>query len=148
MNFLIVTHGHLASGLLSAVEVILGPQKQAQALDLYLDQESLTQKFAQAQKQWLYPDQPLLVLTDLFGGSVNQALLKLVDLKQTLILTGVNLPLVLELLTTPAEQLTSDQIRTIVATNHQQIMVVNDLLQVASAGDDFGEDEDDSISTN
>ena len=78
----------------------------------------------------------ILVLTDLFGGSVNQAIMQYITKENIEIITGVNIPLVLEILLSNITGKNLD-IREIVSNAKEQIMFVNDVLE--NSNNDEGE---------
>lgn len=136
MNYILISHGKLASGLLAAVEVILGKQEQVFAIDMYLDEETLEDKVNHLFEKGQLLDEETIVLTDIFGGSVNQKAIEKFDLEKTNIITGMNLPLILEFLMA-GRNLSKDRVRQIVADTREQIKFVNDVIQAESLEDDF-----------
>lgn len=98
---LVVLAGHagFAAGALDAVEMILGPQDGVHAVGLTPDQDPGEVVSAVAEATDGHPGRVLL-LTDLLGGSPGNALAAafLADERFEL-LAGVNLPMLLELLT-------------------------------------------------
>ena len=96
MKLLIATHGRLAEGLKSSAKIIAGDMAdKITSICAYVDdtdyRETLKSYF-EANKD------PVLVLTDLAGGSVNQHLLANHSEDYKALIAGVNLPLVLECL--------------------------------------------------
>ena len=93
----LVGHGGFPQGVLDGAEMILGPQEGMCAVGLPPDQDpgELVEKVRELQRQG--GDAPLLLLVDLFGGSpgnaVAAAFLREPDVE---VVTGVNLPMVLE----------------------------------------------------
>ncbi|WP_164512088.1 PTS sugar transporter subunit IIA [Lacticaseibacillus daqingensis] len=137
MNFIIATHGAFASGLLSATEVILGHQERVRAIDMYVDEEPLDQKINRAIQEFQDKDADLVILTDMFGGSVNQKLMKLIDMSKVKVLTGINLPMLLEILTVNNDELDADRLNQIISQGREQMMFVNEYLVNADLEDDF-----------
>ncbi|MDN6664451.1 MAG: PTS mannose transporter subunit IIA [Tetragenococcus koreensis] len=99
MNYLVATHGEFSKGIIDAAQLIIGKSTQ-------IDQFSMTKSKAQDEaeeevKEYLEKmrGQDLVVLTDVFGGSVanlfTDFLLKGYKFQ---LVTGVNLPLVLTML--------------------------------------------------
>ncbi len=96
-KLLIATHGHLASGIKSSIQILTGLQDQVVALDAYVDDSDYRQGIEEFIDQ--AHGQPCVILTDIVGGSVAQnALLQSKDQANVSVLCGVNLPLVLSLL--------------------------------------------------
>lgn len=95
-KILIATHGHMASGIKSSIEILTGLQDQIIAVDAYVDDKDFQieiKKFITQSK-----DQPCIILTDIIGGSVAQAAEILSKGKENVyIICGVNLPIALSL---------------------------------------------------
>lgn len=136
MKVILASHGQLASGLKSSIEIILGQQEHLYALDMYIDEETLEEK-VQSILARTDKDEKVTVLTDVFGGSVNQKMIKLFDLNKVNILTGMNLPMLLELLTANLDELDSTKINSIIASTKDQVIYVNDYLATDDDEDDF-----------
>ena len=134
MKVLLATHGTLAQGMYSAAGIILGDLQGVDMINAYVDDHSLKE---QLDAYFQTPaDAPVLVLTDMFGGSVNQALMPYMQSHSITLVTGVNLPCMLELLSR-RESLDLAGVREIVAQAQTQVLVVNDLMAQAADGDDF-----------
>ena len=68
-KILIASHGRVASGVKSAVGILLGDSSMVEAVDCYLDEEDFSpriEKFIQSVK----PEDEAVIFTDLVGGSV------------------------------------------------------------------------------
>jgi len=98
-KILLATHGHLASGLLSTLKLVVGDVSRVQAIDGYTEAEDITSAIENTLDSLRDSDQ-LIVFTDLFGGSVNQLVTKLVMEKNipAIIVSGFNVALVLAVL--------------------------------------------------
>lgn len=100
-KILIVTHSTLAEGFFNSTKFLSGMTDNLTFINAYVDQSDWTKKARQFLKQNCKPDNYVVVLTDIYGGSVNQKMtLMLNDYNFTLI-TGINLALVLSLALEP-----------------------------------------------
>lgn len=127
MKVVIASHGHMASGMKSSLEILLGPQEELFALDAYVDGTEPEQ----AWQQWLEElgDEKAVVFTDLMGGSVNQLIVKSIPEHPGIhVVTGVNLALVFSLLAA-GEEMTEEEIRRAVREAQEQMQYMNDLFQ-------------------
>jgi PTS system mannose-specific IIA component len=100
VGFLIVSHGAFAEGLGDAAQMIMGEQDNLVTLGLQPDQspENLKSKMKSAVER-LDQGEGVLVLVDLFGGTPGNTAAYLLQMENELeVLTGINLPLLLELL--------------------------------------------------
>jgi mannose/fructose/sorbose-specific phosphotransferase system IIA component len=101
INFLLLSHGKLAEEFLNTIKLILGEQQGIYALGLDASEsiESFTNRITNEYLNLNNPD-GILVLTDLYGGTpTNAAIFGLLSkYKDSEILTGINLPILLEAL--------------------------------------------------
>lgn len=95
-QIVIAAHGCFASGIKSTIELILGPQDHLTAIDCYLDEVDPAQKIADCIASFDEED-GIILCTDLAGGSVNQLALPYAARPNTRLVTGSNVPLLLEL---------------------------------------------------
>lgn len=95
-KFLFVTHGRMASGVKSTLEIIAGHFDNLTAIDAYVDSKNIVELvndyFAN-----ISTNEQLIMLSDIENGSANQLLFKHLERSNTFLITGVNLPLVLQL---------------------------------------------------
>lgn len=137
LNYLLISHGNFASGLLSSVEIILGKQDSAYAIDMYIDEETLEEKVKRVVNDSNINEQNLTILTDVFGGSVNQKVIKMFDMSKVKIITGMNLPMLLELFTVDSSQINDEKIKEIITGTRNQVIFVNEQLNTLDFEDDF-----------
>ncbi|NLU09509.1 MAG: PTS sugar transporter subunit IIA [Tepidanaerobacter acetatoxydans] len=135
-KILIAAHGKFAEGIRSSAEIILGKQENLYTINAYLDETPVKQQLDEFFKGVDLEKDTLLVITDVFGGSVNQAIISNYQKDNIKVITGVNLPLLLELIMLDEEDVTDDKIRSIVNKAREQVILVNDALSKAT-GDDF-----------
>ena len=135
-RMLIAAHGRLAEGLCSALSLIMGKKEQIAYINAFLSDTPLEKQiddyFASVGKE----DQ-VLVVTDAFFGSVNQKLL-MKRRENSMVVTGANLPLLLELtvLLDGEEPITMERLKAVTDQAREQLMVV-DNEEVPQAHDDF-----------
>lgn len=100
MKIFFASHGKMASGILSSIEILFGnTSDKLFVYDAYIDETSiydvLDNYFESIEK-----NETVVLLSDLLGGSVNQAMIKYLERSNTYLIAGVNLTLVLELMAT------------------------------------------------
>lgn len=105
IGIVVVSHGPLAEGLKKAAEMIVGPQERFVAIGMgpAADLDDLRAQIEQAVAE-VAEGKPanVLVLVDLMGGSPANASAYLAS-SGTPVICGVNLPMLLETLTTREE---------------------------------------------
>lgn len=132
MKILVIGHGRFAEGIKSAAQIIVGDLSEVTFMNTYVDDID----FHVELDKYFSNNTNILVLTDLFGGSVNQAIMQYITKENIEIITGVNIPLVLEILLSNITGKNLD-IREIVSNAKEQIMFVNDVLE--NSNNDEGE---------
>ncbi len=97
---ILASHGGLAVGMKDSMKMIIGDVSHVEALAAYGDDgvnfgEVLEERLNQKQD-----DEVLVIATDIPGGSVNTEVMGLArNRKNVFVVTGMNLPLVLEIAT-------------------------------------------------
>lgn len=125
MKVLIASHGHLASGIKSSLEVLMGPQEEIRTLDAYVDGVEPEAAYA-AYLEELNGDEAV-VFTDLMGGSVNQVIVKKIPEHPNVhVVTGGNLALIFSLLA-GGSTVTAEEIRQALKEAQEQMQYMNDL---------------------
>jgi len=100
VSFLIVSHGGFAEGLIDASQMIMGEQEKVVGIGLQTEEgpEQLKEKMKKEVEN-LDEGDGVLVLVDLYGGTPGNSAAYLLEMKNKIeVLTGINLPLFLELL--------------------------------------------------
>lgn len=95
-KLVLASHGKLASGIRSSLELICGNQLTIETLDCYLTESFDLEKEVKAIMN-TYHEYELVVVTDLFGGSVNNEFLIQIDRPNFYLVAGMNLPFLVEL---------------------------------------------------
>lgn len=96
LRLFISSHGHFASGIKSSVEILMGPNPRITVFDAYIDQDSVQEHLDRFYES-VGEDDKVILLSDLYGGSVNQVMYTYLNRPNTRLIAGVNLALVLEL---------------------------------------------------
>lgn len=98
-GIVIVCHGDLSDGFVSAAEMILGEVDNVSAVsvDVTQEPEAIQETIREAIKS-VDQDDGVFILTDLFGGTPANVSLSFLEPNRVEIITGINLPLVIKLL--------------------------------------------------
>ncbi len=94
---LFASHGKLAEGILHSVEMITGKQENVWTISAYVDEEKDLHSQISDVINKLGKEDELIVVSDIFGGSVNNEFMNLLGDKRIHLIAGLNLPLVIEL---------------------------------------------------
>lgn len=97
-KILVASHGRLADGIKSSVEILTGRQDLITTVSAYVDERDYTADI-QAFIDSVGPDDDAVILTDIYGGSVFQKVMLLEPEKKGIVhVTGFNLAAVVETL--------------------------------------------------
>lgn len=99
IKILLASHGNLAAGMLSSVELVVGKTDNVEVLCAYVDGESDVVPRVRSFINGMLPDEEWLILTDLFGGSVNNEFMNYISKPNMRLVAGMNLPIVITAIT-------------------------------------------------
>ena len=127
-KYLIAAHGTLASGIRSSLEIIIGSLENVFIIEAYIgENKSLEEEIALVLLQ-INSEDDLIVFTDLMGGSVTNQILQYALKKNVYIISGFNLPLLLDILLADPATPVNEVIETGIKTAKDQIVYINKLL--------------------
>ena len=124
MKILVIGHGRFAEGVKSAAQIIVGDLSEVTFMNTYVDDID----FHIELDNYFSENKNVLVLTDLFGGSVNQAIIQYITKVNIDVITGINIPLILEILISNTTGNNLD-FRQIISSAKEQIVYVNNILE-------------------
>ncbi len=137
-HFLIASHGKLASGIQSSLNILCGKGDEVEVIDAYIDDSDYTEKLNEFAAQ-VADDEQGIIFTDIFGGSVNQkAVAAVVGARKdnVLIVSNTNLPLALTVILSAGEgPISVDDINEAIEESHP--VVVPTSLPAEEDEDDF-----------
>ncbi|WP_327796006.1 PTS fructose transporter subunit IIA [Tetragenococcus koreensis] len=137
-QILLASHGELAKGMLQTVSMLIGELDNIHAFSSYRDDEAgllyqMNEKINSFNK-----NDKIYILSDIFGGSVNNEILTLLNKPNITLITGMNLMLVVGI-ATQAERISDDELARIIQESQQGIINCNTLLEknTNTEGDDL-----------
>lgn len=99
MKVILVSHGSFSKGLYETMDMVLGKQENLTYVGLYPHQGvDVLQKAIENEIVSAQPGEEILILTDLFYGSPFNAVVQLMNKYDLYHLTGINVPLLMEIL--------------------------------------------------
>lgn len=96
LKLFLASHGRFASGIQSSINILTGSNGNLTVFDAYVDEKSLEVELNKFYETVAAEDQVIL-LSDMYGGSVNSIMYMFLSKPNTRLVTGVNLNLVLTL---------------------------------------------------
>ncbi len=120
-TIVLASHGNLAEGMLSAIEMIMGKPEKTYAFGLskYHSPEAISQEVEKLQ------DDLLILICDLKGGSVYNRLIEFGIRKNVMVISGMNLGLSMELILTQFDEDYQSQIEDIISGSRDSIELFN-----------------------
>lgn len=134
-NFVIATHGTFAEGIYESLKIIVGEQDNVQLLNAFVENNEIEGPVNELLAR-IPEEEELIVCTDIFGGSVNNEWMKHMDRKNFYLITGINLPLLMQLFLSLEED-TGTMIQTIVHKQETAPMFCNELFTKKEEEEDF-----------
>ena len=96
-QILIATHGKMASGIRYTAELIVGQLAEITTIDAYVTPEdNVEEQFKEFFEK--HKEDRIIVFTDLMGGSVNQKLMEYAKQDNVTLVTGTNLPVLMQVM--------------------------------------------------
>ncbi|MGT2755589.1 PTS sugar transporter subunit IIA [Streptococcus ovuberis] len=105
---LLMSHGNFAKAAIESAELIVGKQNNFQTLGIYTvdDVEVLKEEMLQKVSS-LDTSKGLVVLTDIIGGTPINLASQLLSQEEVVVVSGLNLPMLLEVLMNRGQQIES-----------------------------------------
>lgn len=122
-QILIATHGKMASGIRYTAELIVGKMAEITTIDAYVTPEdNVEKKFEEYFAQ--HENDRIFVFTDLMGGSVNQKLLGYSQKENVTLITGTNLPVLMQVMMAD-DDVTEEEIQEFINDAREELQVVD-----------------------
>ena len=134
LKIFLSSHGHMASGIKSSLDILIGNTDKITVFDAYVDEKNVQDVLDNFYKT-VSEDDEVLLLSDLYGGSVNQVMFTYLNRPNTRLVSGVNLALVLELAI--KEPISDSELEELVETSRMMMKIV----KIEALADDNDSDE-------
>ena len=122
VKFFLSSHGHLASGIKSSINIVLGNSDRLTVFDAYVDEKSLEEEL-NTFYQGVGPEDQVILMSDMYGGSVNSIMYTFLDRPNTTLLAGVNLALVIGLVINEGP-ISKEMLRDVVEQSREALKIV------------------------
>jgi len=127
-KFLIATHGNLATGVKSTLDIIIGHTENVFLIEAYVKENKGIEHDLAALLKTLARNEELIIFTDLLGGSITNQAVRFTQGRNVHIVSGFNLALLIEVLmadtSTPAEEV----IESAIQNSKEQIVYVTKMM--------------------
>jgi PTS system mannose-specific IIA component len=129
VGVVVATHGKLAEELLRTAEQVVGPLARVKTLGIVASMPDVREQVQDAIDEMEQGD-GVLVLTDLFGGSPTNLCMQCLGSRHVEVITGVNLPMLLKLVSLRKEGVSLEVLaKALAAAAQQSIALVSERLR-------------------
>jgi fructoselysine and glucoselysine-specific PTS system IIA component len=136
-KFLIATHGTFAAGVRSSLDIIIGAVEHVFLIQAYIDAAVSVETQIKEVMDQVNDKDELIVFCDILGGSITNQVLQHALRSNVYVVSGFNLPLLIEVLMADAETPVEEVITSAIENAKEQMTYVNKLLTAQK------EDQDD-----
>lgn len=134
-KFLIATHGAFSMGVKSALNMIAGEMENISLIQAYLDESRPVEEELADVLAAISDTDELIIFTDLLGGSVNNIMLRDALRDNVHIVSGFNLPLLLEIALSDVDTPVNEVIEEAINNAKAQMVYVNHLITLNNDND-------------
>ena len=134
IGLVLVTHGRLASEFVTAMEHVVGPQTQVEAIAIGPDDDMEARRAdIAAAIATVDVGNGVILLTDLFGGTPSNLAISLLERGQVEVIAGINLPMLIRLASARKTMKVVDAIAAAREAGRKYISVASEVLGEAAA---------------
>ena len=131
-RLVLASHGYLAEGMKNSAQIIVGKAAKIYTICAYV-KEGITLESQINELFDSFPeDDEMIVVTDIFGGSVNNEFMQRLQNRRFWLVSGMNLPLVIQLAMAEDGGCISESIKEALETGREMICFCNPMVEVAS----------------
>ena len=135
-KFLIATHGTFAAGIKSSLDIIIGAMDNVFLIQAYVDENKSIEAEINEIMARVADNDELVVFADILGGSVTNMLLQHALRHNVHIVSGFNLPLVIEIMMADANDPIEEVIASAIENAKEQMVYVNKLISTQANNND------------
>lgn len=131
-KFLIATHGTLSAGVKSSLEMIIGATENVFIIQAYVTENADIEAEIKGVLDQVADTDELIIFCDILGGSVTNQILQFALKPNVYIISGFNLPLVIEVMLAATDTPVIEVIEEAIVNAKEQMFYVNKLINAES----------------
>ncbi|MDB5008145.1 MAG: hypothetical protein JWP45_2538 [Mucilaginibacter sp.] len=131
-KYLIATHGTFSAGVKSSLEMIIGITENVFIIQAYVDGNTVIENEIKTVLEQVGDNDELIIFSDILGGSVTNQLLQQSVKLNVHIVSGFNLPLLIDVLLSDADTPANEVIESAIINAKEQMVYVNKLINSES----------------
>ena len=126
-KYIIATHGYMAYGINTTLNMLIGEQENLTVVNANTDEcKDPVQEFEKIIEE--NPDDDIVIMTDLFGGSVNNNAMQMIKSERVHVVTGINLAVVISPVLSDSNTSTKQVIEEAIAGAKDMLIYCNELV--------------------
>ena len=126
-KYIIATHGYMAYGINTTLNMLIGEQENLTVVNAYTDEcKDPVPEFKKIIEE--NPDDDIVIMTDLFGGSVNNNAMQMIKSERVHVVTGINLAVVISIVMSDSNTSTKQVIEEAIAGAKDMLIYCNELV--------------------
>lgn len=135
-QYILASHGGFSKGIYESIKIIVGEQPNVHIVSAFIDGNNDLEKLVKEVLQAIDKDDEIIVCSDVFGGSVNNEFMKQLGKGKNLyLITGMNLPLLMQLFLSVEED-TEKMIKDIVYSDDTKVKYCNEMIKLSNNEED------------
>ena len=127
-KFLIATHGTFSAGAKSSLAMIIGSTENLFIIQAYVDSNKDIEEEIRTITSRVGDEDELIVFTDILGGSVTNQLLQQITRPNVHVVSGFNLPLLIDIILGDAATPAAEVIEEAIINAKEQMVYVTKLI--------------------
>lgn len=131
-RLVLASHGYLAEGMKNSAQIIVGKSAKIYTICAYVKAGITLESQINELFDSFPEDDEMIVVTDIFGGSVNNEFMQRLQNRRFWLVSGMNLPLVIQLAMAEDGGCISESIKEALETGREMICFCNPMVEVAS----------------
>ena len=126
-KYIIATHGYMAYGINTTLNMLIGEQENLTVVNAYTDEcKDPVPEFEKIIEE--NPEDDIVIMTDLFGGSVNNNAMQMIKSERVHVGTGINLAVVISIVMSDSNTSTKQVIEEAIAGAKDMLIYCNELV--------------------
>lgn len=135
-QYILASHGGFSKGIYESIKIIVGEQPNVHIVSAFIDGNNDLEILVNEVLQKMNEEDEIIVCSDVFGGSVNNEFMKQLGKSKNLyLITGMNLPLLMQLFLSVEED-TEKMIKDIVYSDDTKVKYCNEMIKLSNNEED------------
>lgn len=135
-QYILASHGGFSKGIYESIKIIVGEQPNVHIVSAFIDGNNDLEILVNEVLKKMNEEDEIIVCSDVFGGSVNNEFMKQLGKRKNLyLITGMNLPLLMQLFLSVEED-TEKMIKDIVYSDDTKVKYCNEMIKLSNNEED------------